>query len=134
MALSIGDNERAAQMELMARQFAERARAGDDVVFLAAAPGEAALVTSNHPRMYETAIASNHFLAEAYGSDDARRDLAPCRICAIPEERDGLCSGHREEWIQWAANHPWAQNERRYEWWIESRIALVTGITPEPSE
>lgn len=51
--------------------------------------------------------------------------MAECRICKLPEERDGLCPGHREEWILWAARHPWAQNEERYDWWIDARAAMV---------
>lgn len=49
-----------------AEEFAKRIEAGDDVVALFAAPGEASLVTWNHDPLDATVLASNAFLAAAF--------------------------------------------------------------------
>lgn len=54
-------------------------------------------------------------------------DGSPCRICGLPEERHGLCPGHREEWIQWASRRPTVQNDRGFDEWIESRRRDIYG-------
>lgn len=48
--------------------------------------------------------------------------MAECRICKLPEERDGLCPGHREEWIRWASHRPTQQNDEGFDRWIERRV------------
>lgn len=55
-----------------------------------------------------------------------------CRICGLEVEADGLCAGHREEWIRWAANRPEWHNEAGYEAWIGSRVYDMNAKPTDP--
>jgi DNA-binding transcriptional ArsR family regulator len=50
-----------------------------------------------------------------------------CEICGLPQERDGLCPGHREEWIRWAARRPDYQNDAGLAAWISERRLDIYG-------
>jgi hypothetical protein len=56
--------------------------------------------------------------------------MEPCRICGLPDERHGLCPGHREEWIRWAASRDDQQNDFGFERWIEARRAELGRFAP----
>jgi hypothetical protein len=57
--------------------------------------------------------------------------LSACRICGLPEERDELCAGHREEWIIWASKRPDEQNDAGLDRWMDARVADVQGTPRE---
>lgn len=50
-----------------------------------------------------------------------------CGICGLPQEQDGLCPGHREEWIRWAARRPHYQNAVGLVAWISERRLDIYG-------
>lgn len=97
--------ERARMLEELGRQWADRVREGRDVVVVAGTPGSAELFTVNHPAMLEAALASNHFLAAAFGDPagtrealrDARHELHIRRVGALGHtELDEKRMGGRE--------------------------------------
>lgn len=45
-----------------------------------------------------------------------------CRICRCIEERHGLCTDHREEWIAYASTRPAEQNDAGLDNWIDKKI------------
>lgn len=59
----------ARMLRATADEFAKRIEAGDDVVVLFAAPGEASLVSWAHDPMDVTVMAANAFLASAFGAE-----------------------------------------------------------------
>lgn len=83
---AIGPRERAALLRATADDFAKRVENDEDVVAVFAAPGESMLLTHNHPAMDLTVLATNAFLAGAFGAgaqaieDDETRDERIARL------------------------------------------------------
>ena len=44
-----------------------------------------------------------------------------CKICGCEEERHGLCTEHREEWIAYASMRPDEQNDAGLDNWTKTK-------------